>query len=110
MSDEWRSISDSPWTIHSASALPVPGPSLTHTAAADQSPRTSGDSPRTGIPSGVSDRMPLIAYFTPTFSSPTISGISSSACCIWTSKSACVKGNSVGESAARSMGGMSSGS
>ena len=88
MSEEWRSISDSPCTIHSAIALPVPGPSLTQTAAAAQSPFTSGDSPRTGIPSGVSDRMPLMAYFTPTDSSPTISGMSSKACCICSSKSA----------------------
>ena len=59
--------------------LPTPGPSLTHTAAADQRPFTSGVSPRSGIPSGVSEMRPLIAYFTPTDSSPTISGISSSA-------------------------------
>ncbi len=56
---------DSPSTIHSASDLPTPGPSFTHTAAADQSPFTSGVSPRIGIPSGVSEMSPLIAYFTP---------------------------------------------
>ena len=33
---------DSPSTIHSATDLPTPGPSFTHTAAADQSPFTSG--------------------------------------------------------------------
>ena len=110
MSDEWRSISDSPWTIHSATALPVPGPSFTQTAAADHRPLTSGDSPSTGMPSGVRERMPLMAYFTPTDSSPTISGISSSACCICSPKSAWVKGNSVGESAACSTAGRSSGS
>ena len=46
----------------------------------------------------------------PTDSSPTISGISSSACSIWSAKSSCVKGNSVGDSAASSTDGMSSGS
>ena len=56
---------DSPCTIHSASDLPTPGPSFTHTAAADQRPFTSGVSPRIGIPSGVSEMSPLIAYFTP---------------------------------------------
>ena len=74
---------DSPSTIHSATDLPTPGPSFTHTAAADQRPFTSGVSPRIGIPSGVSEMSPLIAYFTPTDSSPTISGISSSASSIW---------------------------
>ena len=51
-----------------------------------------------------------MAYFTPTLSSPTISGISSSACSICWSKSACVNGISVGESAACSIEGISSGS
>ena len=101
---------DSPCTIHSASDLPTPGPSFTHTAAADQSPFTSGVSPRIGIPSGVSEMSPLIAYFTPTDSSPTISGIRSRASTICGSKSACVNGNSVGESAAASIEGISSGS
>ena len=73
MSDECRSISDSPWVIHSATAAPMPGPSFTHTAAPDQRPFTSGVSPRSGRPSGVSESRPLIAYFTPTVSSPTIS-------------------------------------
>ena len=82
MSEACRSISGSPSTIHSASARPTPGPSLTHTAAADQRPRTSGVSPRIGRPSGVSESRPLIAYLMPTDSSPTISGISSSACSI----------------------------
>ena len=53
---------------------------------------------------------PLIAYFTPTDSSPTISGIRSSASTICGSKSAWVNGNSVGESAAASIDGISSGS
>ena len=110
MSDAWRSISGSPRTIHSATARPTPGPSLIHTAAADHSPRTSGVSPRIGSVSGVSDRRPLIAYLMPTDSSPTISGISSSACSICSAKSSCVKGNSVGESAASSTDGISSGS
>ena len=33
---------DSPFTIHSATDLPTPGPSFTHTAAVDQRPFTSG--------------------------------------------------------------------
>ena len=66
MSEEWRSISDSPCTIHSATDLPTPGPSLIQTAAADHRPLTSGVSPRIGMPSGVSESRPLIAYFTPT--------------------------------------------
>ena len=110
MSEECRSISDSPCTIHSATDLAMPGPSLTHTAAHDQRPRTSWVSPSSGIPSGVSESRPLIAYFTPTDSSPTISGISSSACSICWSKSACVNGISVGDSAAASIEGISSGS
>ena len=110
MSAPWTSISDSPSTIHSASARPTPGPSLTQTAAADHSPPTSGVSPSSGMPSGVSDRRPLIAYLIPTDSSPTISGISSSACSIWSVKSSCVNGNSVGDRAASSTEGISSGS
>ena len=109
-SEECRSISDSPCTIHSATDLPTPGPSLTHTAATDHRFFTSGVSPSTGMPSGVSESRPLIAYFTPTDSSPTISGQSSSACSICCSKSAWVNGNSVGESAASSTEGISSGS
>ena len=101
---------DSPCTIHSATDLPTPGPSFTQTAAADQRPFTSGVSPRIGMPSGVREMSPLIAYFTPTDSSPTISGIRSSASTICGSKSACVNGNSVGDSAAASIDGISSGS
>ena len=110
MSDECRSISDSPCAIHSATDLAMPGPSLTHTAVHDHRPRTSLVSPSSGIPSGVSDSRPLIAYFMPTLSSPTISGISSSASSICLSKSAWVNGSSVGDSAACSMEGISSGS
>ena len=76
MSDDCRSISGSPCTIHSATDLPTPGPSFTHTAAADQSPCTSGVSPSSGSPSGVSESSPLIAYLMPTDSSPRISGTS----------------------------------
>ena len=83
---------------------------MTHTADAAQRPFTSGVSPRIGTPSGVSERIPLIAYFTPTDSSPTISGISSSACSICSVKSSSVNGNSVGERAASSTEGRSSGS
>ena len=57
----WRSISGKPWVIHSASARPTPGPSLIHTAAADHRPSTSGVSPSTGAPSGVSESRPLMA-------------------------------------------------
>ena len=110
MSEAWAAISESPSSISSATVLPTPGPSLIQTAAADHRPRTSGVSPTSGRPSGVSDSRPLIAYFTPTDSSPTISGISSSACSSCGSKSACVKGNSVGDSAASSTEGISSGS
>ena len=80
MFDACRSISEFPSTIHSATARPVPGPSLIQTAAADQSPLTSGVSPRIGIPSGVYERIPLIAYFSRTVSSPRIDGTNSYAC------------------------------
>ena len=83
---------------------------MTQTAAADQSPFTSGVSPSSGSPSGVSERMPLIAYLIPTDSSLRTSGISSSASSICCVKSSCVNGNSVGESAASSFDGISSGS
>ena len=109
-SEAWRSISGSPSTIHSARARPTPGPSFTQTAAADHSPFTSGVSPRIGRVSGVSESRPLMAYFTPTDSSPTISGISSSACSICWTKSSSVNGSSVGESADSSIEGISSGS
>ena len=110
MSDAWRSISGSPWVIHSATPRATPGPSLTQTAAADQRPRTSGVSPSSGSPSGVSESRPLIAYLIPTDSSPTISGISSSACSSCSAKSSCVNGSSVGESADSSIEGISAGS
>ena len=109
MSEACRSISGSPWVIHSATALATPGPSLIQTAAADHRPRTSGVSPSSGSPSGVSESSPLMAYLMPTDSSPTISGISSSACSSWSAKSSSVKGNSVGDSAASSTEGISSG-
>ena len=59
---------------------------------------------------GVSESRPLIAYLMPTDSSPTISGISSSACSICWTKSSSVNGSSVGESADSSIEGISSGS
>ena len=62
------------------------------------------------MPSGVRAMRPLIAYFTPTVSSPTISGMSASASSIWGSKSSAVNGNSVGDSAASAIDGISSGS
>ena len=110
MSDDCRSISGSPCTIHSATDLPTPGPSFTHTADAAQSPFTSGVSPSSGRPSGVSDSSPLIAYLIPTDSSPSTSGTSCSACSSCSSKSSCVNGSSVGDSDASSMDGISSGS
>ena len=60
------------------------------------------------MPSWVTDSTPLIAYFTPTVSSPTISGISSSAISICGSKSSWVNGSSVGLSADSSIDGISS--
>jgi len=110
MSEEWGSISGHPSVIHSATVRPNPGPSFTQIAATDHSPRTSGVSPTSGMPSGVSEMSPLTAYFTPTRSSPTISGKSSRASSIWGSKSSFVNGNSVGDWAACSIEGMSSGS
>ena len=50
------SISGAPSVAVSATARAIPAPSLIQTAATDQSPFTSGVSPRIGIPSGVSDR------------------------------------------------------
>ena len=110
MLDSNTSISDSPCTISSATVLPAPGPSLIQIAAADHRPRTSGVSPSSGMPSSVTDSTPLIAYFTPTDSSPTISGISSSAISICGSKSSWVNGSSVGVSADSSIDGISSAS
>jgi hypothetical protein len=63
-----------------------------------------------GLPSGVSDSSPLIASFTPTDSSPTISGKSSSESSSWGSKSSFVNGSIVGESADAAIDGMSSAS
>ena len=61
------------------------------------------------MPSGVSEMSPLIEYFTPTDSSPMISGIRSSVDHLRV-EVACVNRNSVGESAAASIDGISSGS
>ena len=84
----------------------MPGPSFTHTAAADHRLRTSGVSPRQGMASGVSDSRPLMAYL---ISASPSSSISSMACSIWGSKSSGVNGISVGDRAASALEGMSSG-
>ena len=110
MSDWLQSISGWPWVIHSAMARPTAGPSLTQTAQADQRPLTSGVSPRIGMPSGVSEMRPLMAYFWPTFSSPRMAGKRASASSSCGSKSSWVNGNSVGERAASSLDGIVSGS
>ena len=65
MSEPCGSISGSPFVIHSATVLAIPGASLIQIAAADQRFFTSGVSPMIGLPSGVSDSRPLIASFTP---------------------------------------------
>ena len=110
MSEACASISDDPWVIHSATALAMPGASLIQIAAADHNPLTSGDSPRIGIPSGVSDSSPLMASFTPTFSSPTMLGNSSSASSSCGSKSSLVNGSIVGDRAEAAIEGIASGS
>ena len=58
------------------------------------------------MPSGVSDRSPLVAYLISASPSMSINSIASSIC--W-SKSSGVNGSSVGESAASALDGMSSG-
>ena len=90
--------------------LADPGPFLDPDRGRRPETLTSGVSPSSGKPSGVSERSPLIAYLIPTDSSPRTSGTSSSACSSWSSKSSCVKGSSVGVSAASSIEGISSGS
>ena len=110
MSEPCGSISGSPLVIHSATVLAIPGASLIQIAATDQRPLTSGVSPMIGLPSGVSESRPLIASFTPTFSSPTISGNSSRASSSCGSKSSWVNGSIVGERADAAIDGMSSGS
>ena len=110
MSEPCGSISGSPFVIHSATVFAIPGASLIQTAATDQRPLTSGVSPMIGLPSGVSDSRPLIASFTPTDSSPTISGNSSSESSSCGSKSSCVNGSIVGERADAAIDGMSSAS
>ena len=87
----------------------MPGPSLIQTAATDHRFFTSV-SPSIGIPSGVSDSRPLIAWRIPAPSTVRISGKSSSACSSCGSKSSEVNGSSVGDSAASSFEGMSSAS
>ena len=95
--------------MSSATARPQPGPSLIQLAAADHRPLASGISPSSGCPSGVIEIRPLIAYLMPARSSPSSSGISSSASASCGSKSSWVNGSSVGESADSSMDGISSG-
>ena len=82
---------------------------MIHDAAADHSPAAPGIAPSSGCPSGVIEIRPLIAYLIPAFSSPSWSGISSSACSSCGSKSSWVNGSSVGESTDSSMEGISSG-
>ena len=110
MSEPCGSISGFPSVIHSATILAIPGASLIQIAAATQRSLTSGVSPRMGIPSGVSDSRPLIAWRIPTRSSPRMSGMSSRACSIWSSKSSWVNGSSVGESFDSAIDGISSAS
>src|SRR6266567_207276 len=98
MSEPEGSISGTPDVIHSATQRAMPGASLIQIADTDQRPFTSGVSPSSGSPSGVSDSRPLIACRMPTLGSPRMSGISSSACSSDSSKSSLVKGNSVGDS------------
>ncbi len=61
MSASWMSTSGTWPLIHSATARPIPGPSLIQLAATDHSPPTSGVSPSTGWPSGVMEMSPLMA-------------------------------------------------
>ena len=110
MSEPCGSISGLPSVIHSATIRAIPGASLIQIAAAAQRPLTSGVSPRIGMPSGVSDSSPLIACRIPTRSSPRMSGMSSRACSIWSSKSSWVNGSSVGDSSDSAIEGMSSAS
>ena len=110
MSELCGSISGFPSVIHSATIRAIPGASLIQTAAAAQRPLTSGVSPRIGIPSGVSESRPLIACRMPTRSSPRMSGTSSRACSIWSSKSSWVNGSSVGDSFDSAIEGISSAS
>ena len=106
MSEWCGSISGDPCVIHSAIMRPTPGPSLIHTAAADQRLRTSAVSPSSGKPSGVSDSSPLIAYFISAVAR--MSGISSSASSSCWSKSSAVNGSSVGDRRDSLIDGMSS--
>ena len=54
-----RSISLRPSTSSCATARATPAEWVTHTASAIQNPATSGDSPISGPPSGVNEKMPL---------------------------------------------------
>ena len=59
MSHDHRSVAGCPSAIHSATARPTPPAWVIQIASAAQNPRTRGDSPRTGIASGVNRNMPL---------------------------------------------------
>ena len=48
--------------IHSATALPAPPAWVIQIASATQKPRTSGDGPISGMPSGVNEKMPLMPW------------------------------------------------
>ena len=93
MSHSRRSVAGSPFTIHSATALPTPPACVIHTACADQKPRTCGDSPRTGNPSVVNENRPLNLRVRP---APRIPGSSSRAAVIASSKWSGVNGISAG--------------
>ncbi len=101
------SIVGRPSVIHSATALATPAEWVTQTASASQNPRSSRDSPRTGIPSGVKEKTPLKPSATreapSAGSSPTLS-------CQLGAKSSSVKGSEDGMTGASSKAGRVKGS
>ena len=107
MSHSRRSAVGSPFTIHSATALPTPPAWVNHTACADQKPRTWGDSPSTGKPSVVNENRPLNLRVRP---APSTLGITSRAAVIAFWKWSGVKGISAGPVGAPQCSGMSSAS
>ncbi len=60
MSHSWTSTRGAPSTSHSAIAFATPAEWVTQTASASQKPRTSRDSPISGMPSVVNEKTPLI--------------------------------------------------
>ncbi len=52
------SIPGSPWVSQSAITRPTPPPWVSQIASANQAPRTTGDSPSSGMPSGVNENIP----------------------------------------------------